>query len=224
MDSIEVSQDSQERSDLENVLLIGGTAMLFAGLFSWLRKKRPFSGEVPDGLTDPPPIIIKSGSFDIETDQPLIHNGPSSDGGLHKYKRVAFGKILGVRVFVVNEALGTAYASPFPSRAGIQVEVSLQKYNENTGRWDDVTEKVIIKTVPSGTSDDFELHLRERKLHKRGKPKPKRLERWCDTKDDNDPSRIRINDVTIIRQGESDAYIYQAESDYTITFYNKLKP
>lgn len=162
---------------------------------------------------DPPPIIIKSGSFSIESDKPLLE----SIGNPNIYSRPAFGEIKGVRVFRTNEMTGDADSDDFEDRDGIEVDIRLQKLTGNG--WNDINQLVTIRAEgAAGNPKDFNLRI-GKKLHKKGHPKPGRRER----REDDGTENIRFGYIAV-READGGNGDYYAEDgdDFIITFYNRL--
>jgi hypothetical protein len=190
-----------------DVLLIGigaATAILIAYLLRLAEDSIP---------TDPPPIIIKDGSFVIETDEPLSE----INGNPNIYKRVGFGEIKGVRVFKTNEITGQANSYDYDDRNGVEVDIRLQKHT--SAGWMDINPLVTIRTISNaGNPKDFALTI-GKKLNKKGKSKPPRKER----RGDDDADTIRFGQI-IVREddGGGDPFVTADGDNYTIAFYNYL--
>ncbi|MFN2440948.1 MAG: hypothetical protein ABR503_17215, partial [Chitinophagaceae bacterium] len=149
--------------------------------------------ELPDLL---PPIIIKSGSFIIESDEPLNESG-GTGGNPHVYKRIGFKEIKGVRVFRTNEVNGAANSDSYDDAQGVDVDIWFQNYI--SGVWQPaslpINPDVTIRSEGNpGTDKDFVLRI-NKQLEKKGKPHPKRKEKRRDK--DNDVfrfARVRVRE------------------------------
>jgi hypothetical protein len=164
--------------------------------------------------SDPPPIIIKSGSFNIEADTSLNE----TNGSPFFYRRVGFGDIKGVRVLRTNEIDGSTDSDVFEDRNGIEVDIKLQVFGSNG--WQDVGELVTVRAAAgSGSQKDFVLKI-GKKLAKKGHPKPGRRERWKD----DDAENIRFGQIAVReRDGGGGTYDAVDGDDFIITFYNRLR-
>jgi hypothetical protein len=185
-------------------LIVGGSVVVY-------RLLKLFEESFLDGNL--PPIIIKSGSFDIEADEPLDESGGMS-GNPFIYKRIGFGEIKGVRVFRINERSGKAKSSDY---YGVEVDIRLQQYVSSG--WQNINPLVIIrsKVNPSNPKKDFVLEI-GKKLDIKGKPKPGRKEKRFDKGTDI----LRFGSV-IVRKANGDEVLFDDDGDeYIISFYNSL--
>jgi hypothetical protein len=167
---------------------------------------------------DLPPIIIKSGSFTIESDEALTETG----GGPYNYKRSGFKLIQAVRVVKINEHTGATQTFPFVDPLGIELDIWLQDYV--SGSWQPLNAqspmaKIVNETVQGSTN--FVLKI-AKKLDKKGKPKPKRK----DKREDKGNDVFRFGNVVIRGKGtepppiipptvEGDEYIIGLYNYYT---------
>ena len=197
----------EQRVFKPDVLLIGigaAAAILVAFLLRRAEDSLP---------TDPPPIIIKDGSFVIETDEPLSEQ----NGNPNVYKRVGFGMIKGVRVFKTNEITGQANSYDYDDRNGVEVDIRLQKHTP--AGWVNINPLVTIRTLNNaGSPKDFALTI-GKKLNKKGKPKPPRKER----RGDDDPDTFRFGQITVREADGGGDPFFAAEGDtFALAFYNYL--
>jgi hypothetical protein len=206
MNSTKSSQHSEAGMIFTPVLIIGGVAGLWA-ILKWLRQERSF----PSG---PPPIIVKSGSFEIESSDELDQSG-GSGANPFIYTGKDFGEILWVRVFVINERSGHSYSVPFEDSSGLEVDIRLEEYV--SGTWQSIGLTTIRSENTTGTSKkDFVLRI-HKDLDKGGKAKPPRKNKRRD--EGNEP--IRFKEVVVRKPGVWDRPFPANEGDeFTITFYN----
>ena len=161
-----------------------------------------------------PPIIIKSGSFTIESDEALTQTG----SGPYNYKRSGFKLIQAVRVIKINENTGATQTYSFVDAGGIEVDIQLQHYV--AGAWQPLTQSslVQIKNEPASGSHNFVLSI-SKNLDKKGKPKPKRKEK----REDKGNDVFRFGSVVLRGKGPDSPPVIPptVEGDeYTIGFYN----
>lgn len=203
------SPEEQKAFKPEDVLIIGiGVVAAFA--IAYLLKK--IKATIPHR---PPPIIIKSGSFTIETDELLV-NLPANP---NDYKRTGFGEIKGVRVFKTNEVTDPEKPSEFEDATGITVDIRLQRHSSLTG-WVNIVPPVTIRAVTNGSNPkDFVLTIGQ-KLSKEGRPKPERKDRW----EDDDTEILRFGQIVVRRNsGGGETFDNLHGDDYLIAFYNELE-
>ncbi len=173
--------------------------------------------ELPDMI---PPIIIKSGSFIIESDEPLNESGGTGNNP-HVYKRIGFKEIKGIRVFINNEVNGLANSHSYDDSQGVDVDIWLQDFV--SGVWQPaslpINPDVTIRSEGNpGNDKDFVLRIKKQ-LEKKGKPHPRRKEKRRDK--DNDTfrfARVRVSE----RDGGGDTFNTVDGDDYMIAFYNSL--
>jgi hypothetical protein len=125
---------------------------------------------------DLPPIIIKSGSLVIESDEPLTKSG-------NNYKRAGFNLIQSVRIIKINEYTGATQTFTFADPKGVEVDFRLQHFVSNNWQPIDQSPLVQIKNENAAGSADFVL-ISAKELEKRGKSKPRRKERRQDKGND----------------------------------------
>lgn len=163
---------------------------------------------------DLPPIIIKSGSFTIESDDALSESG----SGPYTYKRSGFKLIQAVRVIKINEHTGETATYPFVDKGGIELDIQLQHYI--AGAWQPLAQGslVQIKNEPVPGSSNFVLSI-AKKLDKKGKPKPKRKEK----REDKGSDVFRFGSIVIRGKGTVSPPIIPPTVDgdeYIIDLYN----
>lgn len=129
--------------------------------------------------SDLPPIIIKSGSFIIESDEPLTESG----SGTYNYRRSGFKLIQAVRVIKINEHSGVTETFPFADAGGIELDIRLQHYV--SGSWQPLAQSslVQIKNETVAGNTNFLLTI-PKDLDRKGKPKPRRKEKREDSGND----------------------------------------
>ncbi len=182
--------------------------------------KNPLSTEFESAKTllavpgELPPIIIKSGSFTIESDEELKESG----NGPYLYKRMAFDLIKAVRVIKVNEHTGATQPFPFVDESGIEIDILLQHFV--SGNWQPLPQSspAQIKNEPAGKSSNFVLSI-GKELGKKGKSKPKRKEK----REDKGNDVFRFGSITVRELGnkKTTAIPPTVEGDeYVIGLYN----
>ncbi len=174
-------------------------------------------GELPGII---PPIIIKSGSFIIESDKPLEESG-GTGGNPHVYKRIGFKEIKGVRVFINDEKDGSANSRDYDDPDWVDVDIWFQNYVN--GVWQPVTlptnPDVTIRSEGNlGANKDFVLRTKK-KLEKKVKSHPYRKEKGRD-KDNGDFRFARVR--VIEKDGGGDTFNADEGCHYMIAFYNYL--
>lgn len=163
-----------------------------------------------------PPIIIKSGSFDIETDEPLTESGGAS-GDPFIYKKIGFGEIKGVRIFSINERSGKAKSDDYADKDGVEVDIRLQQYL--SGGWQNINPLITIRSEvnPNNPKKDFVLKI-GKKLDTKGKPKPGRTGK----RRDKETEILRFGSV-VVRENDGGGDTFNDDGDeYIINFYNVL--
>lgn len=183
MDSKNLTVRSEERFDVESVAIISAAVLIIGGVY-WLLKKIL----IEDGLPDPPPIIIKSGTLTLETDQPLTE----LPGSVNIYKR-GFGEIVGVKVYT-TDVTGHRSSCSIEEPTGIQVDISLRKYTIPRG-WVNVNSPVTIRT--GGNPKFLMLKIGKKFKRKVGHPNPYYLEKWVD----DEPDEFQIGRVVVKSSG-----------------------
>ncbi|HEX8289777.1 MAG TPA: hypothetical protein VF556_17480 [Pyrinomonadaceae bacterium] len=181
------------RRDLIKPVSIG-----LLGLASLNLIKKPVNAKTENNLileevpSDLPPIIIKSGSFTIESDESLTETG----SGTYNYKRMGFKLIQAVRVIKINENTGVTETFTFVDANGIEVDIRLQHYI--SGNWQPLAQSSLaqIKNEPVQGSSNFVLSI-PKDLDKKGKPKPKRKEK----REDKGNDVFRFGSVVIRGKG-----------------------
>ncbi len=189
--------DRISRRELIKPVTAGVFGFAFFNLF-----KVPFSAQTTNNqeqskiLDELPPIIIKSGSFIIESDLPLAE----TSGNPYKYRRSGF-MIRRVLVIKVNEYTGAAETIPFADANGIELDIQLQHYvNDN---WQPLAQsplaQILNETVPGSTN--FLLKIPKDLDDDRGKPKPPRKGR----REDKGNDTFRFGSVIIRGKGTKPA-------------------
>ncbi len=175
-----------------------------------------------------PPIIIKSGSFTIETDADLT-SLPSPGSGKHKYKKVGFGNLKGIRVVKYGEKS----KEPDPiddfventdwSVQNVRVKINLQYCEQVSGgecvKWSQDPPKT-IDIAWNGT--DFEITTPFKLSNNKGKNHTKRQAKR--TEDDNDKRIFRWRSVELFKNNGDEIKTYGEEDgrEYIIMFYNNI--
>lgn len=220
----QMSQEVAQKSSFQPLLILG--AIVGIGLVVYNRLLQVSKDKDVEADTEPP-IIIKSGSFNIETDVPLKPNS----AGLPAYRREGFGKITGIRVVRYKERKKKSEADDFfetsdwNSANGVQVNINLQNcqqdQNGNCVSWNPGPTITI-----SNSNNDFQvttpIKLSASKLKNHPKRKAKR--------EDEEVTQIFRFGSVEIREGISGDLIklYPFENDdknaweYIIAFYNAL--
>ncbi len=215
MNQINLNKSSDEKSIFKRKVLIFGIFSVAVGVITYVLNR---IRAIP---YDPPPIIIKSGIFIIETDETVTE---STDGTLNEtvagpnfYKRRGFGKIKGVRVLKIDAEQNTD-PDNFEDRNGVEVDIRLQK--RTIHGWVDIDPLVTIRTEDNGANPkDFVLKI-GKKLKKRGFPDYPREHRW----EDDGTENLRFGKVVVRENdGGGDTFDSQEGDHYHISFYNKLR-
>lgn len=167
---------------------------------------------------DLPPIIIKSGSFTIESDEPLAESG----GGPYNYRRNGFKLIQAVRVIKFNEHTGTTQTYQFADALGIELDIRLQNYV--SGAWQPLDQSSIaqIKNETVQGATNFVLTI-AKDLDKKGKSKPRRKEK----REDKGSEVFRFGSIVIRGKGAVAPPVIPptVEGDeYVIGLYNYTVP
>ena len=118
--------------------------------------------------TKPPPIIIKSGSFTIESEDGFKdandNNGGDKRKRSHQYKG-NFGSVQTVVVNKINKRLSQPpFGYSFQDSEGIKIKLWLQKYIESTESWeqfDNDGEPDILIGLSDSLSDPLKIELPE---------------------------------------------------------------
>jgi hypothetical protein len=219
MDSRNLTGVSEEGIDVESLLFVGAAAVACVGLLLYFRTSTTEAEfELP---TDPPPIIIKSGSFEIESNQKLDESTNGSGGNPFVYSWDNFGEILGVRIYRINENNGNPVAVPFINPLGLEIDIILQFFDSDQERWFDISPPVTVKSEGSaGNPKNFKLRL-NRDLDSKGKPKPPRKFK----RRDKGSETIRIGKIVVRdKNGNLLPPSFQVHDgdDFFITIYNRL--
>jgi len=199
-----------------NILIMGvGAAATFATAYL-LRKKSMLPPK-------PPPIIIKSGSFVIETDQDLKPAAPHQS----RYIRETFGKIRGIRVTTYSEIEKPSDVDDFeenidwsPSE-GVQVNINLQYYQagQNSG-YESWIQGPQIKIFD--IDNNFELITPIKLSSNKGKKHKERRAK----REDEENQILRFGSVEIVKKSSGKRIKNYSEKDgreYIIAFYNGLR-
>ncbi len=203
------------RRELIKPVSLGLLGFVFLNLFKKPSSAKTESSIIEEAIpSDLPPIIIKSGSFTIESDEPLTESG----SGPYNYKRSGFKLIQAVRVIKVNEHTGTTETFPFVDVNGIELEIRLQHYV--SGSWQPLAQSslVQIKNEVVQGSSNFVLSI-AKALDKKGKSKPRRKEK----REDKGNDIFRFSSVVIRGKGTVSPPTIPptVEGDeYTIGLYN----
>lgn len=165
--------------------------------------------------SDLPPIIIKSGSFTIESNETLTETG----SGPYNYKSAGFKLIQAIRVVKINEHTGVTQTFPFVDSLGIELDIWLQDYV--SGSWQPLNAQSSIAKIMNETvqnSINFVLKI-DKNLDKKGKPKPKRKEK----REDKGNDVFRFGSIVIRGKGTEPPPIIPATvegDEYIIGLYN----
>jgi hypothetical protein len=208
------SSDSDYRfegeTDLKSNFIKDGIAALtaFAVRF-YLQKKgriaRAYQDETLGLPPDPPPVVIKTGSFIMETIDSINEAG----GNPNVYTDPDFGQLVGVRV-IQNGANNDT-----ENQNGIEVDVRLQKLEKDG--WNDISPMVTIRSKENGSGKrDFVLKCVKRLIRK-GTPPPGYREQW----EDDGTEQIRIGQV-IVRSGSNSKTFDANNGNIQVGFYNRL--
>jgi hypothetical protein len=213
----QISQDQTSgeiiKQNLFNPLLILGAIVGIAVVVYRLlqQDEEDFSGN------EFPPIIIKSGSFAIETDNDNNGLQLTSNSNPFVYKKMNSAPITGVRVFRYNEINGDKDSDTFNDLVGFQVDIWLE-YFENNG-WTNITSQPQISIDVN--NQDFVLKLRftNRLKDKKEKKHPIRKAKY----EDNEPKIFRFGKVEILKKSNNSIKPYNDEGDdYIIGLYNSV--
>jgi len=205
MNSTELPEGTEEKFDSKSIAIIGAAVVGLGVLITkWMTRKQELLYE------ELPPIIIKDGSFIIESDEDLIHPPQSPN----TYKRRGFGEIKGVRVFTINEKTGRAISDDYDDNNGVEVDIRLQRHTPSG--WQDINPLVTVRTVNNaGNPKDFVLTI-GKKLGKKGRPKHERIDR----RGDDDSENIRFGQIVVRENdGGGDTFDANEGDNYLIAFY-----
>ena len=205
MNSTELPEGTEEKFDSKSIAVIGAAVVGLGVLITkWITRKKMLLD------TELPPIIIKDGSFIIESDEDLYQPPHSSN----TYNRRDFGEIKGVRVFTINEKTGRAKSDPYNDNNGVEVDIRLQR--QISGVWQDIPGLVTVRTVNNaGNQKDFVLTI-GKKLGKKGNPKHGRKDR----RGDDDSETIRFRQIVVREKDGGGGTCNANEGDnFLIAFY-----
>ncbi len=162
--------------------------------------------------TDPPPIIIKSGSFIIESLEEL-KDSPGTDGSIVYTPKTNF-IFNRVRVFKYNDLTGRGY-DPIVFK-DLDVKIWFQ-YQDAAGKWSDIKPdaKPDITVTPNSSSIQFEIKI-DKKLKFKKSSHPKRKYKYEDDQDMN-PKVFRFGKVQV-KNGMP--LSTENGDEYIIGFYN----
>jgi hypothetical protein len=119
--------------------------------------------------SDPPPIVIKSGSFTIDSEDGFEDVSNSNSGGdkrkrTHQYKG-NFGSVQTVVINKINKILSQPpFGYSFQDSEGIKIKLWLQKYIESTGKYEQIDnngEPDILIGLSDSLSDPLKIRLPE---------------------------------------------------------------
>jgi len=181
------------RRELIKPISAGLFGFAFLNLFKTSGSAKTENVTIPkDVSSDLPPIIIKSGSFTIESADSLTESG----GGPYFYKKSGFGLIKAVRVTKVNEQNGMSETFYFADNAGIELDIRLQNYV--SGNWQPLSESQLAQVMNETVSGSTNFVLKIAKnLDKKGKPKPNYKEK----REDKGDEVFRFGSVVIRGKG-----------------------
>ena len=217
-------QTSESQTSLENIqhnlsnplLILASIVGVSVVVYKLLKQATEKSGG-----DEFPPIIIKSGSFVIESNVKLDKSG-GSGGNPYVYKReFPIKEIKGVRVFIDNEVKGSAICHPYYHPQGVEVDIWLQDYIGD--KWQPstlpVNPDVTIKGEGNPGNKDFVLKIKK-ELDDKGKHNPKHKYKFRD----NDSDTFRIERIRVRENGVNRPTIDREEGDhYMIAFYLSLQ-
>ncbi len=205
--------DRISRRELIKPVSAGLFGFAFLNLF-----KEPLSAQTTGNeqqttlSSDLPPIIIKSGSFIIESDAALSESGSS----IRSYRRSNF-KIGRVYVIKIHELTGASPPIPFSDSMGIELDIRLQHFVDN--RWQPLDQSPLAEVRNENVSGSTNFLLKiPKNLDRKGKAKPPRKERRLDGS--NEP--FRFGSVVIRGLGTTPAPTVPATvdgDDYIIGLY-----
>jgi len=205
MNSTELPEGTEEKFDSKSIAIINAALIGLGVLITkWMTRKQELLYE------ELPPIIIKDGSFIIESDEDLYHSAQSPN----TYKRRGFGEIKGVRVFTINEKTGRAVSDDYDDNNGVEVDIRLQR--QILGVWQDIPGLVTVRTVNNaGNQKDFVLTI-GKKLGKKVHPKHGRTDRYGD----DDSENIRFGQI-VVRENDGGGGTCNANEgdNFLIAFY-----
>lgn len=224
MNQTDVNRNADEQKLLKpEVLIVGigaaafGIAYLFKKIQLFLRASIP---------PDPPPIIIKSGSFIIETNQALSPDLPNK----RSYKRT-FNGIKGIRVVTYNERVKNTDDDYFYEgednkwRAGENVKVFIEFercVSEVNGICNSWAAPEIVEI--SNNINDLEIKVPANLRLSKSK-RNKKAKRIFKHEDEHDEF-IRFTRITIINTNQGNIeikdYPFTANQEFFIAFYNTL--
>lgn len=172
---------------------------------------------------DPPPIIIKSGSFVIETDQDLKPAAPHQP----RYRRETFGSIRGIRVIIYNEIRKYSDVDDFVENTdwsaaeGVQVNINLQYCQAATpnGECESWIQGPQINILDN--TNNFELITPIKLSTSKGKKHSKRKA----NREDEETRISRFGSIDIIKKSNGKkikSYEEKEGQEYIIGFYNYL--
>jgi hypothetical protein len=167
----------------------------------------------------PPPIVIKSGSFIIESDVKLK---PES-GGQPRYRRENFEKIRGLRIYTYNEKKKKSVADDFEERKdwkpseNVQVNIVLE-YCERVEMGNCVSWTAGPTIVAADNNSHFDITTPIRLSADKENNHPKRRAK----REDEETRAFRFRRVEIIAGGEAIKSYEEDGQEYVIAFYNSL--
>lgn len=118
---------------------------------------------------DPPPIVIKSGSFTIDSEAGFEEASDNHSGGdkrkrTHQYKG-DFGSVQTVVINKINKRLSQPpFGYSFQDSEGIKIKLWLQKYIESTGKYEQIDnsgEPDILIGSSNSLSEPLKIELPE---------------------------------------------------------------
>lgn len=211
MDSTQLNIDAEEvETNYKKMWLFAGAAAIMTGVAILTRKKSITFDE-----TDPPPIIIKSGSFIIESKNDLVpptHHQP-------QYRTQNFGRIKRIMVVGYNEGdKGDIFIDDFDEindwSPADTIQINVNLFSQSWGN----LRQVSFRDESSGNliiDTQIDLSARKRKNHK-----------YRDTRREDDEGVIfsfqNVEIINLTRNRTIKSYSPKNNREYIIGVYNKL--
>jgi len=220
----DLNNSPEEQKILKPEVLIIGIGAIATLTIAYLLKRTGLLKRTRSFPYDPPPIIIKSGSFIIETNQVLSPDQPNKPS----YKR-GFNGIKGIRVVTYNEQIKDTDDDYFYEeennrwRRGDNVKVFIELQScqsENNGvcvSWNSPQVVEILNNI-----NDLEIKVPIRLSKSKKNKKDKRKFKY----EDEHNEFIRFTRVTIINTSQGNFviknYPFREYQEFFIAFYNTL--
>jgi hypothetical protein len=228
MNSTELIERAEEKFDSKSIAFIGVGVIALGVLITWWKKT--LSEDVPE--SELPPIIIKSGSFIIETTEVLMPDRANE----RSYKRGFINGIKGIRVNTYNELTredsdddyfyeGKDYR--WKSGDNVKVFIELERCVSDTGgvcnSW---LSPGVVEILNNASDLEIKVPDPIRLSKSRRNKKNKRQHKHEDEHDEF----IRFTKVTVINTSQGNLEIMKYPKtpsekkarEYFIAFYNRL--